>query len=61
MDTQAASQRSGWVFALTAIVSPSLAGAGGAWALTHHPMITYVAFMTVWLFALIGAAFVKRE
>lgn len=61
MDTETGNARSGWLFALGFIVLPSLAGTVAAWMLTGHPMITYVAFMTFWLFALIGAAFVKRE
>ena len=61
MDTQPKTKGAGWTFAIVAIVLPSSLGAAAAWSLTHDPMMTYVAFMTAWLFALIGAAFVKPD
>lgn len=54
MDTQPGTRGAGWTFAAVAIVLPSVGGAAGTWFATHNPMLTYVAFMTTWLFALIG-------
>ena len=61
MNPKTGAERAGWWFAVKFILTPSLLATAGVWTLTHHPMITYVAFMTVWLFALIGAAFFPKQ
>lgn len=44
-----------WIHALWLVI-PSALTAALAWQQFHDPLITYVALMTAWLFALVAVA-----
>ena len=47
-----------WSYAAAFVVTPSLLATVAVWHFTHDIPMTYVTWMTVWLFAVVGAAFV---